>query len=60
MSDIPKTYGEIVQVVNEYFADLIVRVEAAQNFCLAMVLENSLTNAEVDLLKSELQDKFKI
>lgn len=60
MSDTPKTYPEIAEVINEYFADLEVRIKAVQSFCLAMVLENAMTNSEVLLLKAELEGVFQL
>lgn len=54
----PKTYGDASAVLQEYFTDLTVRIEALQNFALAMILENALQGQEIDLLKAELEDKF--
>lgn len=60
MSDQPRTYGEIADLINEYFADLVIRVDAARSFCLAIVQENALNVAEIQLLQGELEDKFKL
>lgn len=54
----PRTHGELIAIINEYFDDLQVRVNAARDFCLAITLENTLQNEEIRLMKLDLEDKF--
>lgn len=54
------TFGEIRDVVNEFFADLQVRLDAVKEFTLTIVAENALGLKEIDLLKAELAGKYDI